>query len=386
MKHKSFQPRRRVKKQKPSQKKSQNENFFEAQIQRKCEKCEEDKGVQKKSEGQSATSTKSFFGHYMNSINGKGSALSRPDRTFFEGKLGDNFGDVKLHADTEAAKAAKDIGAKAFTWQNHIVVNRAYYDEGSVEGKQLLAHELKHVQQQRNGKHIIQMMPEEETAAPNQEEGVHEGPTTDLAALEKEAEQEEEKVMIPESIADFQTFGTPFTETAFANSVTFRGQTDATFDGGVGSTRNLSRTASEECTSCTENDCFHYTGKLVINYSVSTNITLPDVPPGLSECQHQRVRDAIDNTLAPHEDQHVTAFDQYNGTVTLPIDYTGCSAGINDYVQQLHDADAATRRAAAEAASAALDPFHVSVDMDCEDEPAAAAPPSAPGSGSRPVS
>lgn len=377
MKNKSTTRKRRVKKQRPSQKQQQNDAFFEAQVQRKCEKCEDEEkqGVQKKSNGQSANGSKSFFGHYMSHITGKGRALSPGNRTFFEGRMNDNFGNVKLHTDKEAANAARDIGAKAFTWQNHIVVNKDYYEEGSVEAKKLLAHELKHVQQQKNGKHVIQMMPEEEGSEPAQEEGVEQTSAEEAMTMEKEAEQEEEQVMAPESVADFQTFGTPFTKTAFANSVTFRGQTDATFNGGVGSTQNLSRAPSSECTNCTENDCFHYTGQLVINYSVSTNISLPEVPEGLTECQHERVRNAIDNVLSPHEDAHVTAFSQYNGTVTLPIDYTGCSAGIAEYVQQLHDANALTRRTQAQNASDALDPFHVSVDLDCEDQPAAAPAP-----------
>jgi hypothetical protein len=35
----------------------------------------------------------------------------------------------------------------------------------------------------------------------------------------------------------------------------------------------------------------------------------------------------------------------------------------------MHDAHAVAREAAARAQSAALDPFNVNVDLDCEDEP-----------------
>lgn len=378
MKNNSPKRRRRLKKQRPSQQKVQNDNFFEAQVQRKCEKCEdEEKGVQKKTDGQADATGKSFFGNYMNNINRKGSPLSGQNRTFFEAKMNDNFEAVKLHKDKEAANAAKEIGAKAFTWQNHIVVNKQYFEEGSLEAKQLLAHELKHVQQQKNGRHVIQMMPEEESGEPTKEEGVQQASTEEATTMEKEAEQEEELMMNPESLPDFQTFGTPFSNTAFANSVTFEGETQATFNGGIGSTRDLTRTPSEDCVGCVENDCFHYTGQLQIIYSVSTSVSLPDVPEGLTDCQHERVRNAIDNVLAPHEQDHVNAFHQYNGTVTLPIDYTGCSAGIQEYVQGLHDANAVSRRATVQAASDALDPFHISVDLDCEDESATATAPEA---------
>ncbi|WP_299885373.1 DUF4157 domain-containing protein [uncultured Lacinutrix sp.] len=384
MKNKSSNQRRRIRRQKPAQKQVQNDNFFESQVQRKCEKCEDEekKGVQKKSNGETKGSSKSFFGHYMNNIGSKGNGMSIQNRAFFEGKMQDNFGDVKLHKDKEAASAAKEIGAKAFTYKNHIVLNKAHFEAGSIEEKKLMAHELKHVQQQKNGRHVIQMMPEEESTEPTKEENeqqtkeedVQEASEADNVMMEKEAEQEEERIMTPESVPDFQTFGMQTTKRVYANSVTFEGSTDATFDGGIGSTRNLTRTPSEDCVGCAENDCYHYTGQLQIDYHVATSVTLPDVPEGLTDCQHERVRNAIDNVLAPHEQDHVTAFNQYNGTVTLAIDYTGCSAGIQEFVQQLHETNEVARKSSAQSASDALDPFHISVDMDCEDQTSAAPP------------
>lgn len=388
MKNKSSNRRRRAKLQKPAQRKTQSENFFEAQVQRKCEKCEgeEKKGVQKKSDGQSTQSSKSFFGHYMNNIGAKGSTLSKQNRSFFEGRMGDNFGDVKIHNDKEAANAAKEIGAKAFTWQNHIVMNKAYFEEGSVEAKQLLAHELKHVQQQKNGRHLIQMMPEDGSTAPAKEEKEGENiqskeggqvPDTEATAMEKEAEQEEERILAPEHVPEIQYIGQPTTKMVFGQSISIQGVTNATYNGGNGRSSGLQRTAVTKGPGCSKGDCWHYTGQYTIDYSVSTSVSLPGVPTGLTPCQEDRVRDAITNTLSPHEDQHVGAFNQYNGTVTLPIDYTGPSTGIDAYAQQLHNVNEAARRAAANAASAALDPFNVNIDLECEDE-SAAAPPAAP--------
>ncbi|WP_149304097.1 eCIS core domain-containing protein [Pareuzebyella sediminis] len=380
--------RQRSKKQKPAQKKTQNEHFFEAQVQRKCEKCEDEekKGVQKKADGQSASKSSSFFGHYMNTISSKGSHLSKKQRSFFEPRMQDNFGDVKLHADKEAGNAAKEIGAKAFTWQNHIVLNKASIAGDSLEVQQVLAHELKHVQQQKNGKHVIQMMPEDEAAASIKEEETdqatkenekEQGTTKDSVAMEKEAELEKDRIMAPEIVPDVQYSGRPTTKTVFGNTVSFQGVTTANFNGGNGRSTSLERTPVPEGPGCTENDCWHYTGNYVIDYSVSTSVTLPSVPSGLTDCQQERVRDAIANELAPHEQEHVAAFNQYNGSVTLTIDYTGPSAGIEAHVQHMHDAHEQARMAAANAESAALDPFHVEVDLECEDSPAVI-PDSAP--------
>ncbi|QCX00969.1 DUF4157 domain-containing protein [Aggregatimonas sangjinii] len=384
MKSKSFHRRRRVKRQKPAQKKAQNENFFEAQVQRKCEKCEDrDKQVQKKVHGTPAKGSKSFFGHYMSHIDAKGSTLSKQQRSFFEGRMGANFGDVKVHNDREAANAAKEIGAKAFTWQNHIVMNRAHFEAGSIEAKQLLAHELKHVQQQKNGRHLIQMMPEEEGAAPMKEAGEEETvqgkgddtmADTEAAAMEKEAEMEETNILVPESVPEIQYIGRPTNKMVFGQSISIQGVTNATYDGGKGRSNGLQRTAVTEGPGCAEGDCWHYTGHYQIDYGVATSVSLPEVPSGLSPCQEDRVREAIANELVPHENDHVAAFEQYNGSVTLSIDYTGPSSGIEAYVQQLHDTDEAARRAASNAASTALDPFHVNIDLDCEEEPAAAPP------------
>lgn len=374
--------KRRISLQKPAQKQSQNEAFFEAQVQRAPEKSEDEekKGVQKKSKGETAAKSGGFFGYYMNTINGKGSGMSTKNRTFFESRMQDNFGDVKLHKDKEAANAAKEIGAKAFTYKNHIVLNKAHFQEGSIEEKQLMAHELKHVQQQKNGRHVIQMMPEEEGAeqakdqneASTKEEDVQETSGVGADMMEKVAEQEEVRILTPESVPDFQTFGKPVTNRVYANSVSFEGTTDAIYDGGTGSTRNLESTPSENCEGCADDHCYHITGQLQIQYHVSTSVTLPDVPEGLNDCQHENVRNAIDNTLAPHEQDHVNTFNLYNGTVTLAIDYTGCAKGLQEYTQQLHNTNEAARRSSVQSASDALDPFHILVDMDCEDQTAAA--------------
>lgn len=367
MKTYRIQNLRKAKKQEPAQRNQNNREFFESRVQRKCEKCEEEENVQKKTNGEPDGSSKGFFGHLMNTLGTKGEFLPSRKRKFFENSMGDNFGNVKLHRDREAANAAGEIGAKAFTWKNHIVVNPEYLREGEVEGNQLLAHELKHVQQQKSGKHKIQMSPEENSGK-SFEEGGKDMPVAEAATLETEAEREEERMLFPQAVPDFQTFGKPYHTKVYGNTISFRGTTDAVFNGGVGTTRNLKRTAAEDCENCAADDCWHYTGRLHINYHVSTTVTLPQVPEGLTECQQRRVRDGIDNILAPHEQDHVNAFNQYNGNVVLPVNYTGCSAGFEEYVQELHEINATQRQAAAQAASDALDPFHFTVDLDCGED------------------
>jgi hypothetical protein len=102
---------------------------------------------------------------------------------------------------------------------------------------------------------------------------------------------------------------------------------------------------------------------------VRTTVTLPSVSdfPNLTQCQRARVQDAITNVLAPHEQEHVTAFHTYDGTVTTPFDLTLCRADFDARIQALHDGIESGRRASAQAANDALDPFEFEVDLNCED-------------------
>src|SRR5690606_8262112 len=58
---------------------------------------------------------------------------------------------VRIHTDSRAVQSAKQINALAYTSGNHIVFNAGQYQPGSDSGKRLLAHELTHVVQQRDG-------------------------------------------------------------------------------------------------------------------------------------------------------------------------------------------------------------------------------------------
>ena len=151
-----------------------------------------------------------------------------------------------------------------------------------------------------------------------------------------------------------------------AYSVTLRGRTDAKFSSSF-RTQNVRTTAATGC-EC-EGECVHVTGTLVSTFRVATTVTLPSVSDlfDLTACQRQRVRDGINNVLRPHEQEHVTAFRTYNGTVSTPFDLTLCRSEFDGQIQALHDSVEAPRQAAAQAASDALDPFEFEVDLDCED-------------------
>ncbi len=359
---------------------SGRESFFQpaAAVQRKCDKCDEeekkpdvkkkkedDKKVQAKEAPSSGNASVAGSGSsYISNLSSGGSALSGITNQFFSNRLGHDFGDVKIHTGEKAERSAKQLNAQAYTYGNNIVFAKGKYQPETEEGKRLLAHELTHVIQQQGIQRKIQRTPEEEGGGETEttNELIDESPQK-----EQEAEENEQVSSEPISLPSFTVFGQADSDTVFANSVRFTGETKADFDGGVGQTKDLKAIPAKKCSGCTPSDCVTVTGTLEVTYQVTTSVSIPDVPEGLTPCQHQRVKDAIDNKIVPHEQKHVEAYESYNGTKAIPINYTGCKDGIQAYVQKLTDTDSFARKAAAKAKSKALDPFFVNVDLNCKE-------------------
>ncbi len=77
-----------------------------------------------------------------------GAPLDAAVRAHFEPRFGQSFADVRIHTDGAAQNSARFLGARAYAAGTHIVFaeNPA---PGSPRARQLLAHELAHVAQQR---------------------------------------------------------------------------------------------------------------------------------------------------------------------------------------------------------------------------------------------
>jgi hypothetical protein len=68
-----------------------------------------------------------------------------------EAAMGQDFRDVRVHTDRDAAHAARRLDALAFTTGRDVFFDTGRYRPDTREGQWLLAHELTHVVQQRNG-------------------------------------------------------------------------------------------------------------------------------------------------------------------------------------------------------------------------------------------
>ena len=82
---------------------------------------------------------------------GGGEPLPEPVRAFMEPKFGEDFSGVRVHRDARASGLARAVEARAFTVGQDLFFREGAYEPGTYKGKRLLAHELTHVVQQREG-------------------------------------------------------------------------------------------------------------------------------------------------------------------------------------------------------------------------------------------
>lgn len=103
-------------------------------------------GLQRSSNGTLQT-TSGFTSHLQSSLGG-GLPLSPPVRQSMESAFNADFSRVNIHTGSDASQLSNEIGAKAFTYQNHVFFNEGNYQPETSAGRSLLAHELTHTVQQ----------------------------------------------------------------------------------------------------------------------------------------------------------------------------------------------------------------------------------------------
>jgi hypothetical protein len=81
-------------------------------------------------------------------LNSPGQPLDSATRTFMETRLGHDFGQVRVHTNSQAARSAQSVNALAYTVGRHIAFDAGQYRPDTQSGRQLVAHELVHVMQQ----------------------------------------------------------------------------------------------------------------------------------------------------------------------------------------------------------------------------------------------
>jgi hypothetical protein len=318
------------------------------QVQRKCAECEKEEKVQRQTDAPSSASSAGTTS-YIHSLNGKGHPLPATAKQFFQQRMGIDFSQVTIHTGKEASDSAKAINAKAYTVGNHIVFKEGQYAPDTHEGKKLLAHELTHVVQQ-TGAVMRKINP-----------AIHED--DDKTALKP--------------VHGRGTLTSNKTNQGGSTTANVSAQTTANYDHGSFSTTSATSVRATGCGDCGSSPCATMRGVMISVFQAHPVITPPSMPSGLTPCQQLRVQNFINNVLMPHERQHVAAFNTYNGTVRTPFTVTACHTeqGLNDAILPLHNSIDASRIAAANALSDALDPFNTTIDINCQ-EPQTPATPS----------
>jgi hypothetical protein len=100
----------------------------------------------------------------IQSLRGRGQSLPEQTRSFFEPRFGCDLRNVKIHDDSQAARLADNVGARAFTIGRDVMFGPGEYRPDTAGGMRLMAHELTHVVQQGGTSGGISRAPRESVA------------------------------------------------------------------------------------------------------------------------------------------------------------------------------------------------------------------------------
>ncbi|MBR0713557.1 DUF4157 domain-containing protein [Bradyrhizobium liaoningense] len=106
--------------------------------------------AQRKSAGKDESATlQPDAGHAVEqALDSPARSLDNATRAEMQGRLGHDFGDVRIHTGHQAEASARAVHANAYTFGRDIVFGPGRYAPHALEGQRLLAHELTHVVQQ----------------------------------------------------------------------------------------------------------------------------------------------------------------------------------------------------------------------------------------------
>lgn len=121
-----------------------------------------EKGVAVNRDGTAAADITPEFHSKLESSKGGGRTLDGPTRSEMESRMGVDFAGVKVHTGNDAHELSESLNARAFTHGSDVYFRHGEFDPSSKRGKELLAHELVHTQQQSGLRRKIQRQTEKD--------------------------------------------------------------------------------------------------------------------------------------------------------------------------------------------------------------------------------
>lgn len=116
-------------------------------LRRACRHCEEEERLSRRGNGGSPSPDAATA--VAAALAGLARRLDQDAAGFFGARLGIDTARVRIHDGTEADNAARSVGARAFALGEDLVFARGEYRPETPGGRELLAHELAHVAQDR---------------------------------------------------------------------------------------------------------------------------------------------------------------------------------------------------------------------------------------------
>jgi hypothetical protein len=121
----------------------------QAVLRRRCTQCAEEERLLRRGNGSAASPGAAAAVAAARA--GPARRLDHGDAGVLASRLGIDAGRVRVHDGTEADRAARSVGARAFALGEDLVFARGEYRPDTPDGRRLLAHELAHVAQDRSG-------------------------------------------------------------------------------------------------------------------------------------------------------------------------------------------------------------------------------------------
>ncbi len=129
----------------------------------------------------------------LSSSKGGGNPLPEETRQFMEPRFGADFSGVRVHTGGEAIQMNQGLNAQAFTHGSDIFFNSGKFEPNSIQGKQLLAHELTHVMQQQGAERISAKEMDESAASPQEQQQEKENQQESPQQVEGSGTQEKDQ-------------------------------------------------------------------------------------------------------------------------------------------------------------------------------------------------